>query len=112
MELSDYQRLAGRTARQDGSLERRRLVATLGLTGEAGELAELVKKQIGHGHEIPPDAMAKELGDVLWYAAAIATLYGLDLAQIAAENIAKLRQRYPEGFRSDDSIARRDVQEP
>mgnify|MGYP001251288049 CR=1 FL=1 len=63
MTFDEYQRLAYRTARQDGDLERRRLVAALGLTGEAGELGELVKKQIGHGHDVPREAIAKELGD-------------------------------------------------
>lgn len=109
MKLQEYQRLAARTARSDGELERRRLVAALGLAGEAGEVAELVKKQIGHGHAIAPEQIAKELGDALWYVAAVATLYELDLGQIAAENIDKLRQRYPEGFNQADSVARRDV---
>lgn len=112
MEFSDYQRLAFRTASQVGELERRQLIAALGLTGEAGELAELVKKQIGHGHPVTKDAIAKELGDTLWYAACIATLYGLDLGQIAEKNIDKLRTRYPEGFSSADSIERRDTGEP
>ena len=111
MEFDLYQRLAYRTARQDASLERQRLVAALGLAGEAGEVAELVKKQIGHGHEVAAETVAKELGDALWYVALVATLYDLDLGRIAEENIAKLRQRYPEGFSSTDSIERRDVAE-
>ena len=110
MRLDDYQRLADRTASREGTLERRRLIAALGLTGEAGELAELVKKQIGHGHTIDADTIGKELGDVLWYAATIATLYELDLAAIAEANIAKLRARYPAGFSQSDSVERRDVE--
>ena len=109
MNLADYQRLAALTARQDGSVSQRRLVAALGLNGEAGELGELIKKEIGHGHAIPREAIAKELGETLWYVAAVATLYDLDLAQIAEANIEKLRQRYPDGFSRADSIARRDV---
>lgn len=108
MQLAEYQRLAARTARADGEIERRRLVAALGLAGEAGEVAELIKKQIGHGHDVPAEQIAKELGDALWYVAALATLYDLELAQIAAANIEKLRQRYPDGFSSEASVARQD----
>jgi NTP pyrophosphatase (non-canonical NTP hydrolase) len=109
MNFSEYQQLALRTARSDQSLDIRRLIATLGLAGEAGEVAELVKKQIGHGHNVAPEQVAKELGDALWYTALVATLYDLDLQQIARENIEKLRRRYPEGFSSSDSISRQDV---
>lgn len=111
MNFSEYQELAFRTATPQGDVEKRRLVAGLGLTGEAGEVAELIKKQIGHGHELPPEKLAKELGDTLWYVACLATLYDLDMNQIAEANINKLRERYPEGFRSQDSIDRRDVKE-
>lgn len=110
MDFATYQRLAARTASADADMERRRLIAALGLTGEAGEVAELIKKEIGHGH--PPDAqkIAKEVGDVLWYAALLATLYDLNLGDIAAANIEKLRHRYPEGFSTEDSLQRRDTE--
>ena len=109
MNFTAYQQLAFRTAHREGDLHKRRLIAALGLAGEAGEVAELIKKQIGHGHEIKSQAIAKELGDALWYVACVATLYDLDLKQIAEDNIAKLRQRYPEGFSSAESIKRRDL---
>ncbi len=109
MNFSEYQQLAFRSATRQGDLEKVRLIAGLGLTGEAGEVAELIKKQIGHGHELAPEKLAKELGDTLWYVACLATLYELDLDQIAETNMAKLRKRYPEGFRGEDSIERRDV---
>lgn len=111
MNLTAYQQLAFRTARRDGDCDKRRLIAALGLAGEAGEVAELIKKQIGHGHDIQSQAIAKELGDALWYVACVATLYDLDLNQIAEDNIAKLRKRYPEGFSSAESIQRRDLTE-
>lgn len=80
----------------------------LGLTGEAGEVSEIIKKQVGHGHPGDKDKVAKELGDVLWYVAAIATEYGLSLGDIARLNIEKLRARYPEGFSTQASLARVD----
>lgn len=81
----------------------------LGLAGEAGEVAETVKKGILHQHGLDRDKMAKELGDVCWYLAALCTKLGLDLGDVMQANIDKLMLRYPDGFRSADSIARVDV---
>jgi NTP pyrophosphatase (non-canonical NTP hydrolase) len=101
--FNDYQRLAERTAGAGGDGERRLVVAALGLAGEAGEFANLVKKLTAHGHTIPFEALADELGDVLWYLAEAASACSLDLAQIARDNIAKLERRYPEGFSQERS---------
>jgi len=68
------------------------LYPTLGLCGEAGEVAEKVKKQVRDGtfnrHEV-----AKELGDVLWYLANLANDIGYNLDEIADINIEKLSSR-------------------
>ena len=69
----------------------------LGLCGEAGETAEKVKKAIrddgGTLTEERRDAIAAELGDVLWYAAQLATEAGLELEEIAQANLDKLASR-------------------
>ena len=69
----------------------------LGLCGEAGETAEKVKKAIrddaGTLTEERREAIAAELGDVLWYVAQLATEADLDLEQIAESNLAKLASR-------------------
>jgi NTP pyrophosphatase (non-canonical NTP hydrolase) len=69
----------------------------LGLCGEAGETAEKVKKAIrddgGTLTEERREAIAAELGDVLWYAAQLATEADLDLEEIAAANLEKLASR-------------------
>jgi len=74
---------------------------TLGLAGEAGEVAENVKKMIRDDAGILSDerrgAIAKELGDVLWYVAQVATEADLDLDEIAATNLAKLLSRAERG---------------
>jgi len=70
----------------------------LGLNGEAGEVAEHIKKRLRHGKEIDRDAIKHELGDLLWYAAVMAHELGFSLEDVAADNIAKLRARYPGGF--------------
>lgn len=83
----------------------------IGLAGEAGEVAELVKKGIFHQHGLDRDALANELGDCLWYIAALCTKSKLDMNAIMEQNIAKLRTRYPDGFSSADSMKRVDVAE-
>ena len=101
MNLNDYQELAARTL-AELPLEG----AALGLCGEAGEVGDLIKKVAYHGHELDDAELTKELGDVLWYLAAIANIRGLSLNQIGEANIAKLKARYPNGFNSADSINR------
>jgi NTP pyrophosphatase (non-canonical NTP hydrolase) len=102
MELSEYQRLSRRTA----GYPREAWLAypALGLAGEAGEVAEHAKKVIrddgGSVSEERKAAMAKELGDVLWYVAQIATEIELDLDEIAEGNLAKLLSRRQRGVLS------------
>jgi len=101
--LEEYQMLAARTAGAGGRGERRLMVSALGLAGEAGEYANLVKKFTAHGHAVNTNAMVDELGDVLWYVAEAATSCGLNLGEIASQNVTKLRARYPEGFDEERS---------
>lgn len=74
---------------------------TLGLVSEAGEIAGKVKKILRdkQGDFTADDVIAIgfELGDVLWYISQLATELGLDLADIAAGNIDKLRDRQERG---------------
>lgn len=111
MEFNKYQELSSRTANSD---EKDRDLLTnfaLGLTGEAGEVADLIKKYRFHGHQLDRDELIKELGDVLWYASQIAQLTAIGFDEVAESNIAKLMTRYPDGFNSADSIKRVDVHE-
>jgi NTP pyrophosphatase (non-canonical NTP hydrolase) len=99
MQLADYQRISRRTAEypRDAWLS----YPALGLAGEAGEVAEHAKKVIrDDAGEVTPErkaALAKELGDVLWYVAQIATELDLDLDAIAAGNLDKLLSRQRRG---------------
>ena len=106
LDLNEYQKLAARTAGAGGDGDRRLIIAALGLAGEAGEFANIVKKLTAHGHEIPPEELADELGDVLWYLAEAASACGLELSKIGEQNVEKLRRRYPDGFSSERSINR------
>jgi NTP pyrophosphatase (non-canonical NTP hydrolase) len=103
--LADYQKASLRTMPCVIDTEQK-LILALGLNGEAGELGELLKKHYGHGIPLDPAKLASELGDVLWYLAAIATAHGIDLNAVARGNIWKLRQRYPDGFHPGGGDAR------
>ena len=97
MNFDDYQQRSTRTI---PAFSRRDLLAMggLGITGEAGEVADDIKKHLFQGHDLDVAAIKKELGDVLWYAASVATALGLSLDDIAAGNVSKLEARYPDGF--------------
>lgn len=82
----------------------------IGLAGEAGEVAELTKKGVFHQHGLDRGKLAKELGDCLWYIAALCTKLDLDMGEIMAANIEKLKIRYPNGYNSSDSQKRKDVE--
>ena len=90
MDFREYQRKAVTFAIYPAT--HKVLYPTLGLCGEAGEVAEKVKKQVRDGvfnrHEV-----AKELGDVLWYLANICNDIGYNLDEIADLNIDKLSSR-------------------
>ena len=96
MDLADYQQRSRATAIYPGAGMDLTYPA-LGLCGEAGEVAEKVKKAIRDDGGILTDArrtaLAGELGDVLWYLAQLATEARLDLDEIAEANLAKLRSR-------------------
>ena len=108
MKLNEYQRLALRTAGNHGDLVQTLMYTALGLNGEAGETAELIKKAFFHGHELDRDALKKELGDVLWYLAVMADALDMPLEDVAQHNIDKLRRRYPQGFSQERSRHRGD----
>lgn len=107
MNLYEFQELAVRTAKPEdfrSSLSH----SALGLTGEAGEYADAVKKHIHYGKPLDLDNMVEELGDIMWYAAFAANVIGVPLTTIAELNIEKLRQRYPAAYSDFHAAARLD----
>lgn len=93
-DFTHYQQKTEETAiyPEDQALE----YLALGLNGEAGEVAEKVKKHIRDGKELDED-FAKELGDVLWYIARITHELGVDLEYVARSNLDKLLDRKERG---------------
>lgn len=109
MTFDQYQKEVGRTQRSmhDGTVMKK-VIFALGIAGEAGEVADLMKKHVGHGRDLDRMVIAKELGDVLWYVCALAVECGLDLDEVAAINMDKLRKRFPNGFTHEDANAKAD----
>jgi NTP pyrophosphatase (non-canonical NTP hydrolase) len=95
MTLNDYQKEALSTAVYGSGSKI--IYPTLGLAGEAGEVADKVKKVLrdnnGEFDEWRKIQIAAEIGDVLWYIAALSDDLGFTLEDIAKLNIGKLSQR-------------------
>ena len=93
--LNEYQRSIEKFIMCEG--DTRLMENTLGLVGEAGEVAEKLKKHIRDGGPLDVDAVVKELGDVLFYVAALSTHLDVDLSEVADINIEKLTDRKARG---------------
>lgn len=110
MKLNEYQELSKRTmpkADKNNEYDKdTHANYAMGLSGEAGEVTDLIKKQLFHGHITTYRDIKKELGDVFHYLSGLATIYGLTLEEVAQGNIDKLAKRYPNGFTKEDSINR------
>lgn len=101
MDLNEYQQQASKTATFDDLAVDPMLYVTLGLTGEAGEVAEKVKKMLRNDNGMLTDekreGLKYELGDVLWYVSQLARVLGYTLEDVAKANIAKLADRAARG---------------
>src|SRR5436305_3219218 len=100
MDLDRYQKEALETDRvpaRGGSKDVLSLIVPmLGLAGETGQLLSEYKKHLrdGEAHRLFKERVSEELGDLLWYVANVASKFGLSLSDIAAENLAKVKQRW------------------
>lgn len=106
MTINEYQKLAMTTLNPALSERDVLINAVMGLCGESGEAIDIVKKHLAQGHELDREHLIKELGDIAWYLAEAATVLGVELEEVLQRNIDKLRARYPEGFKVQDSVNR------
>ena len=101
MNFNDYQKQALTTVLPTNDAFRDLLHWVLGVNGEAGEIAEKLKKIIrdkgGQVSDEDKKELAKEIGDVLWYLAVLAHELGVSFDEIAAQNLAKLKSRQERG---------------
>lgn len=100
LDFNGYQQAASRTGAVIAA-DHPIVYPTLGLANEAGEVAGKVKKIFRDGQgritDADREALALELGDVLWYLSEICTRLGIRLEDVAAANIAKIADRASRG---------------
>lgn len=113
--INHYQRLASRTLIDRPGFEiagsdMMLIWNAIGLAGETGEVCDLIKKGIFHQHGLDKEKLFDELGDVMWYLAALCTKLGFDLSDVMQHNIDKLIERYPDGYSAEDSINRKEYE--
>lgn len=97
MDMDDYQNEAMRTAKRvDETFDL--MHAALGLSGEAGEFADAVKKHTVYGRPLNRGNAIEELGDLLWFVALGCETLGVTMAEVAEQNIDKLKLRYPDQY--------------
>jgi NTP pyrophosphatase (non-canonical NTP hydrolase) len=106
MTINEYQKLAMTTLNPNLDKKDILINGVMGLCGESGEVIDIVKKHLAQGHALDREKIIKELGDVAWYMAEIATVLDVELEDVLVQNIEKLKKRYPEGFSTEKSVNR------
>lgn len=106
MNFEEYQQEMKRTASQFEISNETLSLGAMGIAGEAGEVADYIKKVVFHSHGLSREKLAEELGDVMWYIAYLSEVIGYSLSEIAEINMKKLRKRYPDGWDEKRSINR------
>ena len=102
-ESMDFEAIAKRICDPDTI---RLLHSAMGLSTEAGEFLDMLKKHIFYGKELDLTNAKEEIGDSMWYVAIAIDVLRTTLNDVMQGNINKLRQRYPEKFSSEDAINR------
>lgn len=97
MEFSAFQRAARETSQLRLGGPQGAIAPMLGLASETGSILNVYKKYLRDGIDLAANRefLREELGDLLWYVAAVATAFGLDLDEIATANLQRTRDRYP-----------------
>ena len=108
MKIEDYQKLAMRTAKDMGSDKMNLIHAAMGLSSDAGEFVDCIKKHVIYGKPLDLENAIEELGDVMWFIALAASQLRVSFNQIMQHNIDKLAKRYPEKYTDEAAIERAD----
>lgn len=101
MNINEYQEKARRTKNPAVSGWASAMEAALGIGSEAGEIIGIIDAWQFRGHELNKAALVNEMGDLLWYLCEMCDYAGVQLADVAENNIRKLERRYPQGFTAD-----------
>jgi NTP pyrophosphatase (non-canonical NTP hydrolase) len=107
MNYSEFvkQRFLKRNTGEDGLMH-----AAVGISGEAGELLDAVKKTWVYGKELDRVNLIEELGDIEWYLEALRQLLDVTREEVIAANIEKLTKRYPVQYTDELALKRLDKQ--
>ncbi len=97
MTFLEYQQEALKTLHPSGDA----MYLATKLMCEAAEVTEPIAKNTYHGKHLDSEVIADELGDVLWYLATLANLFGYTLDEIVEKNIAKIRARHGERYNAN-----------
>lgn len=106
MKIKQYLENAERTRSKLDNQQLDNIHMALGLVTEAGELADVFKKNLAYNKNIDWVNVQEEIGDLLWYVAGLCNINGFNLEKILQNNIDKLKSRYPEKFTSENAINR------
>lgn len=109
MQASEYQKKVLSTASPMITKDKNSMFlnGALGMCGESGEVADIIKKHTFQGHDLATDKIREEAGDVLWYIAIICEALDITIEELMDDNIRKLSARYPGGFSVDKSVNRK-----
>jgi NTP pyrophosphatase (non-canonical NTP hydrolase) len=108
MTIKEYQKSTHRTNAplSDTYSQMVALHMVLGLMTEAGEIADVYKKNLAYGKSLDLINIKEEIGDLMWYISELCNYHGWDLENILETNIEKLKARFPEKFSAQHAIER------
>jgi NTP pyrophosphatase (non-canonical NTP hydrolase) len=98
MTPNEFQENVLRTAKRGLDFKDSLVNCSLGLAGETGEFVDLIKKYLYHGKELDSAKCKDELGDICFYVAWMANVFGFTFEDVLTRNVEKLKARYPLGF--------------
>ena len=107
MTIDDYNVLAIRTLNDLGSFKNNLVHMALGITGEAGEVADVIKKHYAYGKTLDVQHLVEEVGDIMFYLNGLLAEVDVEWSEVLDLNIKKLEARYPDlRFNADHAINR------
>ena len=98
MELNEYQKLALITKKPWDNKKDQLIDACLGLSGECGEVNDIIKKDLANAKKCDPIELKKEIGDIMWYIAELCDSLNTTMEEVATLNIEKLKARHGDKF--------------
>jgi NTP pyrophosphatase (non-canonical NTP hydrolase) len=110
MNLEQYSHLAIRTLNDLESSEANLAHMALGITGEAGEVADIIKKHYAYGKSLDTLHLVEEVGDIMFYLNGLLAELDVEWSEVLEVNIKKLEARYPDLKFNADHAINRDVE--